>query len=422
MSAFNRSLKWIPTLYFAQGLPYVLVMTVSTALYKTLGLSNTDLGIYTSLLYLPWVIKPLWSPWVDTLFTRRKWVLGAQGLLAIVLVGIGVSLSTEQFLMLSLIGFWIMAFGSATNDIATDGLYMLALPENLQALFSGFRSTFYRIAMWAGEGGMLILTGWWINQGTDKAVAWSYAFICAGAVIGLLTVFHGITLPKPESDRPGDTQDLGRNVAETFKSFFDKPDIALILGYLLLFRLGESQLVKMATPFLLDERGVGGMALGLEEVGWINGTVGIAALIIGGIISGVLAAMHGLKRWFWPMALAMNLPNLAYVLLALFQPENVLWTTLGVGIEKFGYGFGFTGFMLYLIYIAKGSHKTAHYAFGTGFMALGMMIPGIASGWIQEQLGYSNFFIWVLIATLPGLWLTHKVHQGLDPGFGRKEA
>ncbi len=423
MSPHARALSWIPSLYFAQGLPYVVVMTVAGIMYKNLGLSNTELAFYTSSLYLPWVLKPLWSPIVDTLRTRRLWTWATQAILALGLVGVGLSLSQDNFLQLSLIFLWVMAITSATHDIAADGFYMLGLDENQQAFYVGFRSTFYRIAMWAGEGGMLILAGYWVgeNAGPEQyAEGWRVAFLMAAGLLGALGLYHSWVLPRPASDQPKEQSGLWREMGDAFVSFFQKPNIALVLAFLLLYRLGEAQLVKLAAPFLLDDPTVGGLGLDTAAVGWINGTVGVLALIVGGILGGILAARDGLKAWFWPMVLAMNLPNIAYWLLALFQPENVSWVVLGVGLEKFGYGFGFTAFVLYLLYIARGAHQTAHYAFGTGFMALGMMLPGLFSGWVGDQLGYASFFLWVFFNTLPGIGLAYYVWRRLDPRFGQK--
>jgi MFS transporter, PAT family, beta-lactamase induction signal transducer AmpG len=242
----------------------------------------------------------------------------------------------------------------------------------------------------------------------------------AAGLLGALGLYHSWVLPRPASDQPKEQSGLWREMGDAFVSFFQKPNIALVLAFLLLYRLGEAQLVKLAAPFLLDDPTVGGLGLDTAAVGWINGTVGVLALIVGGILGGILAARDGLKAWFWPMVLAMNLPNIAYWLLALFQPENVSWVVLGVGLEKFGYGFGFTAFVLYLLYIARGAHQTAHYAFGTGFMALGMMLPGLFSGWVGDQLGYASFFLWVFFNTLPGIGLAYYVWRRLDPRFGQK--
>lgn len=423
MNAHARTLSWVPTLYFAEGLPYVIVMTVAGIMYKNLGLSNAELALYTSWLYLPWVIKPLWSPVVDTLRTRREWTWATQAILALGLLGIGLSLSSGNWLQLTLIFLWLMAITSATHDIAADGFYMLALDDNQQAFYVGFRSTFYRIAMWAGEGGMLILAGYLAGEDPSFAAytgAWRWTFLAAGAVLGLLALYHGLVLPQPSTDRAGHRQQLWGEMGQAFVSFFQKSQIGLVLAFLLLYRLGEAQLVKLAGPFLLDTNAAGGLGLSTEAVGWINGTVGVGALIAGGILGGILAARYGLKAWFWPMILAMNLPNLAYWLLAVYQPENELWVTLAVGLEKFGYGFGFTAFVLYLLYVARGNHPTAHYAIGTGFMALGMMLPGLISGYVQEWLGYPGFFLWVLGSTLPGMALAWLVWRELDPAFGRK--
>ncbi|MEM9987290.1 MAG: MFS transporter, partial [Bacteroidota bacterium] len=279
-------------------------------------------------------------------------------------------------------------------------------------------------AMWAGEGGMLILAGYLAGENPDfhdYAAAWHWVFVVAALVFTGLTLYHRWALPRPLSDQAGDRKALSQEMLNSFVSFFQKPDIVLILAFLLLYRLGEAQLVKLAAPFLLDGPAAGGLSLSTTEVGWINGTVGVLALVAGGILGGVLASRQGLKAWFWPMVLAMNVPNLGYWLLATFAPVSSTWVTVAVAVEKFGYGFGFTAFLLYLLYVAQGKHQTAHYAIGTGFMALGMMLPGLVSGYIQAALGYDGFFFWVMLSTLPGMLIAFFVWRSLDPTFGQKK-
>ena len=610
---------WVPSLYFAEGIPYVVVMMVSVIMYKRLGVSNADIALYTSWLYLPWVIKPLWSPLVDLLKTKRFWVLTMQLLIGAGLAGIGLTVPLPTFFKFTLIFFWLLAFSSATHDIAADGFYMLGLTERQQAWFVGVRSTFYRFAMITGQGLLIILAGyleshtglesvkltviadpqqthveminpdsltveplkgelrivtfpddtliipetrismaqadsilklvrewniqhgfarpdqrfvlkkeneksWWtrkvseplanwikenfaehkalpqkndltgnvgliyfhlsgkpkpdeevvINFGRisgDKSIfllegsayggritfneknwdkpamaviqldpklkhrskaifkatagniplAWSITFLLLAAVFLGFFVYHKFILPFPLSDQPGATEGMANIVKEfiaTFVEFFKKEKIGWILAFLLLYRLGESQLVKLASPFLLDTQEAGGLALTTGQVGFVYGTIGILALTVGGLLGGFLAAKHGLKFWLWPMAIAINLPDAVYIYLSAAQPDSLLMVNLCVAIEQFGYGFGFTAYMLYMIYASQGRHKTAHFAITTGFMALGMMIPGMFSGWIQELIGYHNFFIWVMIATLPGFLILPFIP--LDKDFGKK--
>lgn len=612
---------WIPTLYFAEGIPYIVVMVVSVIMYKRLGISNTDIALYTSWLYLPWVIKPLWSPVVDLLKTKRFWIVTMQLIIGAGLAGVAFTIPVSSFFQYTLAFFWLLAFSSATHDIAADGFYMLGLSKHDQAWFVGIRSTFYRVAMIFGQGLLIILAGyiesnsglppvdinvtskpnaevvefihpdlvqfninsnenkifasennvevstlfrkkdeadsiiafaknwnsengfygevqnqnniksetkesepgWFSNlwggfvsslenflrknfgpeidvpvqsdnvgnlgfvyfklsqkpesgkevvlnfgresgdnsinliEGTrfvfnennwDKAavavfqldrklrietstyfqgragnipLAWMITFFVLAGLFILFFIYHKFILPYPAIDVPGvkdESTSVFKEFFRTFALFFKKKKIGIILAFILLYRFGEAQLVKLASPFLLDAQEMGGLALTTGQVGFVYGTVGIAALTLGGIVGGLLAAKHGLKYWIWWMVLAINIPDLCYVYLAYSQTTNFLIINASVAIEQFGYGFGFTAFMLYLIYISDGEHKTAHYAIATGLMALGMMIPGMFSGWLQEIIGYKHFFIWVCIATIPGFIVTKLIP--LDPEFGKK--
>lgn len=601
---------WIPTLYVAEGLPYVLVMVVSVIMYKGLGVSNTDIALYTSWLYLPWVIKPLWSPIVDILKTRRMWIWLMQLLVGGGLAGVALTVPAPHFFQYTLAFFWLLAFSSATHDIAADGFYMLATTEHEQAFFVGIRSTFYRVAIIFGQGLLVILAGtiqshtglpgfevqiqarpvapqiekietsnftlaqptngelriivepatveinlqtrpraevasllksarawntangfqateesetktespsWWnthVSQpvgncikrtfGADTAgtrsasagdigvayvhlsqppgrpvvilptlksgdksisvaegtrltfndvnwnksalvvfqldpklrkassatfkarsgnvpLSWTVTFLVLVGMFLFFGIYHRFMLPRPDSDQAGSVRTVALFLREfflTFGSFFSKPRIVVLLAFMLLFRFGEAQLVKMATPFMLDAREVGGLGLTTSEVGFVYGTVGVIALTIGGLLGGIVASRQGLKFWLWPMVLAIHLPDAMFIYLASVQPGS-LWTISAcVAVEQFGYGFGFTAYMLYLIYIARGKHQTAHYAICTGFMALGMMIPGMWSGWLQELIGYHRFFIWVILATIPSFLVILFIP--LDRGFGRK--
>ncbi len=416
--------SWIPTLYFAEGLPYVVVMTVAVIMYKRFGLSNTEIALYTSWLYLPWVIKPFWSPFVDILKTKRWWIITMQLLIGAGMAGVAFTLPTPFYLQASLAFFWLMAFSSATNDIASDGFYMLALDDSQQSFFVGIRSTFYRLAMITGQGLLVILAGG-LEKSTGKVpFAWSITFFILAGLFVAFFVYHKFALPRPASDTgksattPGE---VAKEFGRTFASFFTKKGIGLAIAFIIIYRLAEAMLVKMASPFLLDGRDVGGLGLNTQQVGLVYGTVGVIALTLGGIIGGIVASRQGLKYWLWPMALAITLPNAAYVFLSMYMPENFIWVNVAVAIEQFGYGFGFTAYMLYLIYFSQGEHKTAHYSICTGFMALGMMLPGMAAGWIQEQLGYQNFFIFIMIATIPTLLLIPFMKVDKDFGKSKKK-
>jgi PAT family beta-lactamase induction signal transducer AmpG len=572
---------WVPTLYFAEGIPYVIVMTLSVIFYKRMGISNAQIALYTSWLYLPWVIKPLWGPVVDILRTKRFWILIMQLLVGAGLAGVALTIPTPRFFQLTLAFFWLLAFSSATHDIAADGFYMLGLSRGDQAFFVGIRSTFYRLAMLTGQGLLVILAGYFEaktglpkvevtviaeqgegwdsfnpldpgidpdttrsyfltpgevhigtaqipssradslvalvdawnsahgfypgegegsggtsgsvltgNVGTtwfrlsrkpeegenivlnfsfergDKSIAlaksyrynfnlenwdqpafavfrldpklgrntsasfaglsgnirfaWTIVFVVIAILFVGFFLYHRFVLPRPVEDR-ANRQGEGsffREFFVTFAEFFRKKNISVILLFLLVYRLGESQLVKLASPFLLDSREASGLGLTTGDLGLIYGTIGIIALSIGGIIGGIAASRRGLKYWLWWMVAAMNLPNLVYVFLSFTMPSSLWIVGASVAVEQFGYGFGFTAYMLYMIYVSEGKHKTAHFALTTGFMALGMMLPGMVSGLLQEWVGYRLFFIWVMICTIPGFILIPFLN--IDPEFGKK--
>ena len=413
---------WIPTLYYGQGLPYVVVMTLAVVLYKNLGLDNTAIALYTSWLYLPWVIKPLWAPLVDLLRTKRWWIVTLQLVVGAALAAVALTLPMAGFFQLSLAVFWLLAFASATHDIAADGFYLLALPPHQQAAFVGVRSLFYRVAMISGQGGLVYAAGRLAEATGQVVAAWQLVFGVLAVVFALLALWHHTLLPRPAADGPAAAatgQGLWHGFAETFASFFRRPDIAKVLAFLLLFRLGEAQLVKLVTPFLLDPADRGGLALSTAQVGLVYGTVGVAALTVGGLLGGWVISRHGLARWLWPMVVAIHLPNLLFVALAAWQPQNLWLITAAVACEQLGYGFGFAAYLMFMMLVADGPAKTAHYALCTGFMALGMMLPGMASGWLQQQLGYTHFFVWVCVATLPSVVVAAFLRIPRD--FGRKQ-
>jgi PAT family beta-lactamase induction signal transducer AmpG len=581
---------WVPTLYFAEGIPYVMVMTLSVIFYKRMGISNTDIALYTSWLYLPWVIKPLWGPVVDILKTKRFWILIMQLFIGAGLAGVAFTIPVDRFFQFTLAFFWLLAFSSATHDIAADGFYMLGLSKGDQAFFVGIRSTFYRLAMLTGQGILVILAGYfeaktglpevqvqvmaieeqttasfdpeqlseeaqqegtyfitagevrigtehiteteakslissvdewnssqgfygaleteaadpeygdpagqvpeketagnvgytWFRLSTqpeegenivlnfsfdrgDKSIAlarsyrfefneenwdkpayavfqldpklqkastasfsglsgnirfaWTMVFVVVALLFAGFHVYHRFILPRPAEDVPNKSGEGGflKEFLNTFVEFFRKKNIAVILIFLLVYRLGESQLVKLASPFLLDSREANGLGLTTGDLGLIYGTIGIIALSLGGIIGGIAASRRGLKYWLWWMVAAMNLPNLVYVFLSYVMPSSLWIVGASVAVEQFGYGFGFTAYMLYMIYVSEGKHKTAHFALTTGFMALGMMIPGMVSGWLQEMIGYQHFFIWVMLCTIPSFIVIPFLR--IDPKFGKK--
>lgn len=415
----KRHWQWVPSLYYAEGLPYAFVMIVSTIMYKNLGISNTDIALYTSWLYLPWVIKPLWSPLVDILKTKRFWIIIMQLVIGAGLAGIALTLPTDNAFKFTLAFFWLIAFSSATHDIAADGFYMIALPSHDQAWWVGIRNSFYRLAIITGQGLLVMLAGVLNNWTGNMATAWSMLFGCLSIIFLLLGLYHKFQLPFPKSDSSDKNANVGsvmKNFFHVFISFFQKPKIVLIISFILLYRFGEAQLVKIAPLFMLDDFAAGGLGLTNVELGFIQGTMGIIMLTLGGILGGLLAAKHGLKSWILWMALAMKLPDIVYVIMAYTQMDNISFITAFVAIEQFGYGFGFTAYMLFMMMISDGEHKTAHYALCTGFMALGMMLPGMFSGALQETIGYQSFFIWVMVATIPGLILIKFLD--IDPNYG----
>lgn len=418
MKAEKNPWLWIPILNFASGFPYAIIILVSVIMYKNLGISNEDIGIYTSLLYLPWVIKPLWSPFIDLHSTKRKWFLSMQLLISISFLIVGLSLPTNHFFIITLAIFWVAAFASASNDVASDGFYLLALSKDQQSFFLGIRSTFYKLSMLTGNGLIVIIGGYLETVFGDKTKAWSYTMIIVGLLMTAITLYNLFATPISENETRTESSEQQKDFAAVFTSFFKKKQIGIVLAFILLFRLGESQLMKMLTPFLIDPKDVGGMGLTTEDVGIIYGTFGVIALLIGGTLGGIAISKQGLGKWMLPMILIMHLPIIGFILLSHFHPENTLFIYLAVIIEQFGYGFGFAAFMMYLIYVAEGESKTSHYALATGFMALGMMLPGMVSGYIQEYLGYGNFFIWVFCSTIPGIILSRFLVFPAD--FGKK--
>lgn len=414
-----RPWTWIPSLYLAEGIPYVIVMQIAVVMYKRLDLSNTDIALYTSWLYLPWVIKPFWSPIVDTFRTKRWWIVTMQLVMGAGLAGVAFTLGLPSAVQWTLAFFWLMAFSSATHDIAADGFYMLGLTEQEQALYVGIRSTFYRIAMIAGQGLLVMFAGAMEVYTRQPAKAWAITFYATAGFFLLLYVYHLLVLPRPKADKAiarlvSPLADMG----STFLSFFSKPGILVALCFMMLYRLPEALLVKICPLFLLDKTSAGGLALTTSELGMVQGTVGVIGLTLGGILGGVAVSVGGFRKWLWPMVVSISLPNVVYIFLAYFQPENLFWVNACIFIEQLGYGFGFTAYMLYLIYFSQGPSSTAHYAFCTGFMALSMMLPGMVAGWLQQQMGYLNFFI-LVVALVPFTFLVARLIK-VDEDFGKK--
>ena len=420
---------WIPTLYFAEGIPYFIVNNISVVMFKNMGMPNGMLALYTSLLYLPWVIKPLWSPFVDIIKSKRWWILSMQILMSAAMLlmpfllpqTLGEELADSPLFFLTLVLFWVTAFASATHDIAADGFYMLALDPSRQAGFVGIRSTFYRLSSIFGQGVLVALAGVLDSRTGDVHMAWKITLIVSALIFSAVTLYHTWSLPKPTSDRMSaatDARQIFMEFKRTFITFFSKKGVLMAMLFMLLYRLPEAFLVKMMNPFLLDSMAEGGLGMSTQSVGLVYGTIGVAALTAGGIIGGLAAARWGLKKSLWPMAMSLTLPCLSFVFLASYQPDNIWIIGSCVALDQFGYGFGFTAYMLYLMYFSEGEFKTAHYSLCTAFMALSMMFPGMIAGYMQEGLGYTGFFIFVMVCCLVTVSVTAMLE--VNPEYGKK--
>ena len=400
--------SWVPTLYFAEALPYMVVMALSTIMYTNMGLSNTELALYTSWLYLPWVIKPLWSPLVDSIRTKRWWIIAMQVLVGASLAGVALTLQTEWWLQLSLAFFWLMAFSSATHDIAADGFYIIGLTEKEQAFYVGWRSTFYRIGTIFCQGGLVVLAGV-LQKGHSMSVAWAMTMALAGLIMLALALWHSKVLKVPKVSKvlkdSKDSKDFRvfkvfAPFIDTLRVFFSKKGVLPALLFMLLFRFPEAQLAKMAQPFMLRGLEEGGLGLSTETVGLAYGTIGVIALLAGGILGGWLVSRNGLKRWWWPMIAAISLPDAVYIYLAMAQPTSLWIIETCVAVEQLGYGFGFTAYMLFLVYFSKGDRSTSVFSICTALQALGMMLPGMMAGYLADLWGFATFFWWVMACCL----------------------
>ena len=424
---------WIPSLYIAEGLPYFAVNTLTVIMYTNMGVGLKEMAFFTGWLYLPWVIKPFWSPVVDLFKTKRWWIIIMQFAMALSLGGVAFFLPGSSFFTITLIFFWLIAFFSATHDISADGLYLLSLDSYQQAAFVGVRSTFYRIASIAGQGGLVLLAGYLENKLGNIPLAWAYVFGILSVFFFLISIYHIFALPKSKSDKP--IQDVNhktifKDFIKTFTTFFRKPHIYAALAFMLLYRFPEALCIKLVQPFMLASKTIGGLGLTTSQTGLINGTIGVVALLMGGIAGGVAISKVGLKKMLYPMAMSLTLPCVFYCVLAMWQPSHFGLIASAVFIEQFGYGFGFSAYMLYLLYFSRGKNATSHYAFCTAFMAIGMMVPGMCAGWVYEWLqkyeffasdlnqGFVNFF-WVVVLTSTLTYVVCGIVR-IDPKFGKK--
>ncbi len=420
-ASWVQAMMWIPTLYFASGLPYHAITNISDYIYKDMGVENSDITLFTSILLLPWTLKPIWSPVVEMLHTRRWWIIATQATMAVCFVMIALLMPTKYFLFGTLAIFMLAAFVSATHDIACDGFYMLGLSEEKQSFFSGIRNTFYRIAMVFGSGVLVMIGGYLARMSGNNATAWGTTIAIVAILMALFAIYHNKMLPRPKEDisrKPDNAKSIASEFCEVITSYFKKPGIVGALLFLLLFRLPEAQLVKMGKLFMMDPVSAGGLGLTTDVIGLINGVVGVAGLIIGGIVGGICVSWKGLKFWLWPMVIAISIPDLVYVYMSMLLPDSLYIIGSCIFVEQLGYGFGFTAYTLYMIYFAQGKYPTAHFAISTAFMSLGMMLPGMVSGKIEEILGYENFFIWVMICCVVTFLVSALIK--IDPNFGKR--
>ena len=420
---------WVPSLYFAEGLPYGIVVVASVVMYTNLGLATDKAVFYTSLLYLPWVLKPFWSPFIDILKTKRWWIFAMQLLIGIGFAGIAFTIPIKDFyVQATLAFFFLLAFSSATHDIAADGFYMLGLDTSDQAWFVGFRSTFYRIANIVGQGVTVMAAGL-LSKSMGFSMAWVIILFTLAGLFIVLAFYHRFIIPRPVTDAPKldlKASDILKEFGDAFVTFFKKPYILLAIFFLLTFRFAEGQLIKLIPPFLMAPLTEGGLGIATEYVGFAQGIMGIIGLTFGGIFGGIIASRGGLKKWLLPMTLIMVPNALIYVILSVFQPSSLLIIVPCVMLEQFFYGFGFTAYMLFMMYVAsdagKGNkHQSSHYAICTGFMALSMMLPGMVAGQMQKMLGYQHFFIWALLCTVVPIIAVLLLKVKIDPAYGRKE-
>lgn len=431
---------WVPTLYFAQGIPYFIVNNISVLMLAKMGVPNGQMALFTSLLYLPWIIKPFWSPFIDIVKTKRWWILAMQLVMSAAFILLTLTVPTPDaatiasgqtpisLFYVTLILFVITAFASATHDIAADGFYMLALSQSLQAAWVGWRSTFYRLASIFGQGVLVWIAGTIEKESGNIPMSWRITLLVTALLFSGITIYHIFFVPRPASDASVIVNENGQMSASTifsefgrtFKTYFTKPGVLLAIVFMLLYRLPEAFLIKMCTPFLVASQEVGGLGLSTQDVGWIYGGVGVFFLTAGGILGGTFASKVGLKRSLWVMAGFMTLPCATFVYLSMFQPTNIFAICTSLAIEQFGYGFGFTAYMLYMMYFSEGEFKTSHYAICTAFMAASMLLPGMVAGYIQEAIGYDNFFLMVMGCCIATLVVTFYVDRKVDPNYGRK--
>jgi PAT family beta-lactamase induction signal transducer AmpG len=427
---------WVPSLYFAEGIPYFLVNNISVMMFTKMGVPNGQMAFFTTLLYFPWFLKGLWSPIVDVIRTKRWWIVTMQVLMTVMMLLLTLTLpkpspeliasgqTSAGLFWFTLVLFIITAFASATHDIAADGFYMLAHSPSSQAAFIGIRSTFYRISSVFGQGVLVLIAGLVERSSGNIPLSWQVTLGVSALVFAAVSLYHIFFLPRSADDAPRVKADEAANtwkeLGASFVTFFTKPGVLLAIFFMLLYRLPEGFLIKMCQPFLVATADKGGLGLPTDVVGVVYGTFGVIALLAGGIVGGLVASRLGLRKSLWWMAAGMTLPCLTFVYLATFLPQNVVIITIALAVEQFGYGFGFTAYMLYMMYFSEGEFKTSHYAICTAFMALSMMLPGFVAGYIQEAIGYVNFFWMVMLCCLATVGVTFLARRKVNPEYGKK--
>lgn len=416
---------WVPTLYFAEGLPNVLVTGLAPVMYMQMGLSDAELGLYTGWLALPWVIKPLWSPFVDLLKTKRWWILLMQLLIGASLAGIAFTIPTAVWFQCSMAFFFIMAFASATHDISADGFYMIELDGHNQTKYVGLRNTFYRLAIIFVNGVLVSLAG--VLQVVFRnqiRFSWALIFYGLAGIFIALWLYHSRFMPRPADDvqterSVGEVAHELKNMFGTFFQKFPVKETICVMLFLLLYRFPEALLNTMTKTFILRPNSQGGLGLSPQEYGFANGTVGLIGLLLGGIIGGILVSRDGMKKWLWPMVMAITLPDAVYIFLSYSLNSNLIVVSSCLFVEQFGYGLGFTVLTLYMLYYSQGKFRTSHYSICTGISYLGLMLPGMVSGYVKDIMGYKMFFIFVMACCLITFLVTAFLK--IDPEFGKKK-
>ncbi|MDR0892073.1 MAG: MFS transporter [Mediterranea sp.] len=420
----NHPLRWVPTAYFAMGLPFIAINLVSVFMFKDLGVTDTQIAFWTSIIMMPWTLKFLWSPFLEMYRTKKFFVLLTELVSGLLFGVVAFSLCFDYFFAISISTMALIAFSGATHDIACDGVYMAELDDANQARYIGVQGAFYNVAKLVANGGLVALAGQLashfgavegasveLNKGA-YTYAWMIIFGVIAALLVLFSAYHLRVLPSTQktSKRKKSASEVGRELVATIANFFTKKHILYYICFIILYRLAEGFIMKIAPLFLRAAREKGGLGLSLEEIGLLNGTFGSAAFVLGSLLAGLYVSRYGLKKTLFTLCCVFNLPFVAYTFLAVAQPDSLWQIGTCITMEYFGYGFGFVGLTLFMMQqIAPGKHQMSHYAFASGIMNLGVMLPGMASGWLSDLLGYKDFFIYVLIATIPAFLVTYFI-------------